>query len=163
MKICNKCNTKYDDDKNYCNFCEIDLPHSSEEQSAIAKKQDRHEKNVRQLRDKTVKLTTLDKIFGYQIIDDFGLVSGVSVNTANIIEGTTTYNLLKNASAIIDGKSKTDTKVLNRGKNEAMNDMIQKANEYNANAIIGIKYSISSSSRFSEIIVYGTAVIVKKS
>ncbi len=144
MKICNKCNAKYDDDKNYCNFCEIDLPYSSEEQSAIAKKQNRHKKNVRQLRDKTVKLTTLDKIFGYQIINDFGLVSGVSVNTTSIIEE-------------IIFKS-----VLNRGKNEAMNDMIQKANEYNANAIIGIKYSISSSSRFSEIIVYGTAVIIKK-
>ncbi|SMN17461.1 hypothetical protein CRYPA_1861 [uncultured Candidatus Thioglobus sp.] len=78
----------------------------------------------------------------------------------NIIEEITKYNLFK--SVIIDGKSKTDTKVLNRGKNEAMNDMIQKANEYNANAIIGIKYSISSSSRFSEIIVYGTAVIIKK-
>ncbi|SMN17462.1 hypothetical protein CRYPA_1862 [uncultured Candidatus Thioglobus sp.] len=52
----------------------------------------RHEKNVRQLRDKTVKLTTLDKIFGYQIINDFGLVSGVSVNTTNIIEEITKYN-----------------------------------------------------------------------
>jgi uncharacterized protein YbjQ (UPF0145 family) len=40
--------------------------------------------------------------------------------------------------------------------------MIQQANTYNANAIIGVKYSISSSSRFSEIIVYGTAVVVKK-
>ena len=62
---------------------------------------------------------------------------------------------------IVGGELKGYTELLEESRQEAMNRMIEKAQNLGANAIVGIRFSTSNIAQgASELFVYGTAVTV---
>lgn len=103
-------------------------------------------------------LTTVDFVSGYDI-ETIELVKGSIVKTKNVI-----ISIFQGIKAIIGGELKSYTDMMDEARQEATNRMIKQASELGADAIIQIRFATSSIlGGASEIIVYGTAVKLKKS
>ena len=78
-------------------------------------------------------LTTTPNIEGYKILEYKGLVTGETIIGANFIK-----DFLAGIRDIVGGRSKSYEKVLQEGKETSVREMIQRAQELGANAIVGI-------------------------
>ncbi len=103
-------------------------------------------------------VTTTDYIPGYRIVKILGIVCGNTVRTRHA--GRDFVAALRN---IVGGEIKEYTELLAQAREEALKRMIEKAKKLGANAIINVRFSTSNiTSGASEILAYGTAVIVEK-
>ena len=103
-------------------------------------------------------LTNIDHVPGRRIVEHYGLVAGSTVRAKNA--GRDIMAGLKN---IVGGELKGYTELLQEARQEAMERMIQQAEELRANAVVNIRLSTSSVTQgASEIYVYGTAVTVEE-
>lgn len=99
-------------------------------------------------------LSTTQEIPGKQIINSLGLVKGNTIRARNL--GRDIIAMLKN---IVGGEIEEYTKLLAQSREQAMDRMIASAEELEADAIIGIRFSTSYIMQSAaEIMVYGTAV-----
>lgn len=101
--------------------------------------------------------TTTPDIHGHKIHQTLGMVRGSHVRAkwfgADIIAG------LRN---IFGGEIKEYTKLLEETRMRAINSMTQDAQSKGANAIVSIRFATSQiGAQAAEILVYGTAVVVK--
>ncbi len=78
-------------------------------------------------------LTTTPNIEGYKILEYKGLVTGETIIGANFIK-----DFLAGIRDIVGGRSKSYEKVLQEGKETSVREMMQRAHELGANAIVGI-------------------------
>lgn len=78
-------------------------------------------------------LTTTPDIEGYKILEYKGLVTGETIIGANFIK-----DFLAGIRDIVGGRSKSYEKVLQEGKETSVREMMQRAQELGANAIVGI-------------------------
>lgn len=78
-------------------------------------------------------LTTTPKIEGYKILEYKGLVTGETIIGANFIK-----DFFAGIRDIVGGRSKSYEKVLQEGKETSVREMMQRAQELGANAIVGI-------------------------
>lgn len=78
-------------------------------------------------------LTTTPNIEGYKILEYKGLVTGETIIGANFIK-----DFFAGIRDIVGGRSKSYEKVLQEGKETSVREMIQRAQELGANAIVGI-------------------------
>ncbi len=78
-------------------------------------------------------LTTTPNIEGYKILEYKGLVTGETIIGANFIK-----DFLAGIRDIVGGRSKSYEKVLQEGKETSVREMMQRAEELGANAIVGI-------------------------
>ena len=78
-------------------------------------------------------LTTTPNIEGYKILEYKGLVTGETIIGANFIK-----DFLAGIRDIVGGRSKSYEKVLQEGKETSVREMMQRAKELGANAIVGI-------------------------
>ncbi|ATV26268.1 heavy metal-binding domain-containing protein [Prevotella intermedia] len=78
-------------------------------------------------------LTTTPNIEGYKILEYKGLVTGETIIGANFIK-----DFLAGIRDIVGGRSKSYEKVLQEGKETSVREMMQRAQELGANAIVGI-------------------------
>lgn len=78
-------------------------------------------------------LTTTPNIEGYKILEYKGLVTGETIIGANFIK-----DLFAGIRDIVGGRSKSYEKVLQEGKETSIQEMMQRAQELGANAIVGI-------------------------
>ena len=103
-------------------------------------------------------LTNIDHVPGRAIVEHYGLVAGSTVRAKHA--GRDIMAGLKN---IVGGELKGYTELLRDARKEAMDRMIQQAEELGANAVVNIRLSTSSVTQgASEIYVYGTAVSVEE-
>jgi len=101
-------------------------------------------------------VTTLESIPGKNITRLCGLVEGSTVRAKHI--GKDIFAGLKQ---IVGGELKGYTEMMNEARTEAMQRMIQAAGAMGANAIVGVRITTSEIMRSaSEVLVYGTAVVV---
>jgi len=99
-------------------------------------------------------VSTTPSIEGKNIQTYHGIVTGSTVRARHI--GTDILATLKN---IVGGELKSYSILLTAAREEAMERMIAKAAEHNANAIINFRYQTSTiAPGASEVIAYGTAV-----
>ena len=99
-------------------------------------------------------LTNIESIPGKTVSEHFGLVSGSTVRAKHI--GKDIFASLKN---IVGGELKGYTELLQESRNQAMERMIQQAEQLGANAIINVRFATSSVAQgAAELYVYGTAV-----
>ena len=99
-------------------------------------------------------LSTTQEIPGKQIKKSLGLVKGNTIRARNL--GRDIIAMLKN---IVGGEIEEYTKLLAQSREQAMDRMIASAEELEADAIIGIRFSTSYIMQSAaEIMVYGTAV-----
>ena len=102
-------------------------------------------------------VTTTPSVEGSKISSYLGIVIGSTVRARHI--GTDILATLKN---IIGGELKSYSILLTAARKEAMDRMIARAKEKQADAIINFRYQTSTiAAGASEVIAYGTAVTFK--
>ena len=104
-----------------------------------------------------VIVATIEHIPGYRIKKVLGVVSGSVVRARSF--GRDFVAGLRNLAG---GEIKEYTELLAESRDLAIKRMIEKAKELGANAVIGVRFSSSSvMSGASEVLAYGTAVIIE--
>ena len=78
-------------------------------------------------------ITTTPNIEGYKILEYKGLVTGEAIIGANIVK-----DFFAGIRDIVGGRSKSYESVLLEGKNTCIKEMMERAQELGANAIVGI-------------------------
>lgn len=102
-------------------------------------------------------IVTTDSIATKEIVEVKGLVKGIIVNSKHI--GKDIGAAFK---TIVGGELNSYTEMLNDARQIAMERMINEAKSLGANAIIGVRLMSSSvMDGAAEMVVYGTAVVVK--
>ena len=101
-------------------------------------------------------LTTTPNIEGYKILEYKGLVTGETIIGANFIK-----DLFAGIRDIVGGRSKSYEKVLQEGRETSIQEMMQRAQELGANAIVGIDIdyeTIGQGGSMLMVVCSGTAV-----
>lgn len=102
-------------------------------------------------------LTNIENVPGKEITEHYGVVTGSTVRAKHF--GRDFMAGLKN---IVGGELKGYTELLNESRQEAINRMVQQAEDKGANAVVNVRFSTSSVAQgASELYVYGTAVKVQ--
>jgi uncharacterized protein YbjQ (UPF0145 family) len=103
-------------------------------------------------------VTTAFTLDGYRIVRNLGLVRGITVRSRSII-GTVGAGL----QTIFGGNISLLQELCEKTRQEAYVIMLQHAQELGANAVIGMRYDANDvMSGVTEVLAYGTAVIVEK-
>jgi uncharacterized protein YbjQ (UPF0145 family) len=105
-------------------------------------------------------VTTTFTIEGYRIAEYKGLVRGIVVRAPTIAQGI--VGGLKN---IVGGRIGAYTEMCEQARQQAYDAMIKHAQEVGANALVGVRYDaaeVVSRGSATEVLCYGTAVIVQK-
>ncbi|MDA1475445.1 YbjQ family protein [Bacillus sp. CLL-7-23] len=100
-------------------------------------------------------IVTTDAIVGKNIQEVKGLVTGSIVQSRNIGK-----DILSGFKSVIGGELKSYTGMLEDSKKMVKERLIEQAEAAGANAIVGLRFELSAGQGTSELIGYGTAVIV---
>ncbi|MBS4027579.1 MAG: YbjQ family protein [Ignavibacteriales bacterium] len=104
-------------------------------------------------------ITTAFTLEGYRIVRNLGVVRGITVRSRSIIG-----NIGAVFQILVGGKITLYQQLCERAREEAFDIMVEHASEMEANAIIGMRYDANEvASGVTEVLAYGTAVIVEKS
>jgi uncharacterized protein YbjQ (UPF0145 family) len=102
-------------------------------------------------------LSTLMDIPGRTIKDILGIVKGNTVRARHLGR-----DIAAGLKHLVGGEIEQYTKLLDEARQEAVDRMVEDAVKLQADAVVGIRFSSSSLMQgASEILVYGTAVILK--
>lgn len=106
-------------------------------------------------------VTTTFTIEGYAIREYKGLVRGIVVRSPTLVQG-----LLGSLKQIVGGRIGAYTEMCEQTREAAYNQMVEHALLLGANAIVGTRYDgsdvTSGSGGATEVLCYGTAVVVEK-
>lgn len=106
----------------------------------------------------TTLITTSNALEGYKVTKQLGLVRGITVRSRSVFG-----NIAGGFLAIFGGKNSIYTELCEKTREEALQLMIMHANQIGANAIINMRYDANEvMSGITEVLAYGTAVIVEK-
>ncbi len=104
-------------------------------------------------------VATSEQLKGREIVETFGLVIGSTTRVQ-----LATEEVLSNIRKFIGGEAVEYTDGLANAREEAVQRMIKEAEDLEANAIVGMRFSITAVTlTVIEIVAYGTAVKVKES
>lgn len=110
------------------------------------------------MRTSATLITTSTKLEGYRIVQQLGLVRGITVRSRSILG-----NMAGGFMTIFGGKSAIYTELCENAREEALQLMIQHAGAFGANAIICMRYDANEvMNGLTEVLAYGTAVVVEK-
>jgi uncharacterized protein YbjQ (UPF0145 family) len=102
-------------------------------------------------------MSTTETIEGKKIIKHLGLVKGNTIRARHV--GRDIMAGLRN---IVGGEITDYTKMMAESREQALDRMIEDAQNLGANAIVGVKFATSMVMQSaSEILAYGTAVVVE--
>ena len=104
-------------------------------------------------------VTTTNTLQDRKIKDYFGIVSGEAILGANIFK-----DLFASIRDIVGGRSAAYEAELRKAKAAAIDEMIQQAQDYGANAVIGVDLdyeAIGSNGSMLMVVATGTAVFVE--
>ncbi|AEE45582.1 YbjQ family protein [Cellulomonas fimi] len=101
-------------------------------------------------------VVTTNEIPGYRIQAVLGEVMGLTVRSTNI-GGAFTASL----RAIGGGEIPEYTTIMYESRHEVMRRMVDEARERGANAVVAMRFDTGAVGNFSEVCVYGTAVVAE--
>jgi uncharacterized protein YbjQ (UPF0145 family) len=102
--------------------------------------------------------STTFEIEGYKVVKNLGVVRGIVVRSRSIIG-----NIGAGIQSLFGGNITLYTELCEQTRKQAFENIIKHAEELGANAIIGVRYDATEiAAGITEVICYGTAVIVKK-
>ena len=105
-----------------------------------------------------MKLVNIDYIPGYEIVDVLGIAKGQVVQSKNIGR-----DFMAGMKTIVGGEITGYTEMLSTARQIATKRMVDDATNLGADAVINVRYGSSAvMNGAAEIIVYGTAVKIKK-
>jgi len=103
-------------------------------------------------------ITTSTSLEGYRVVEQLGLVRGITVRSRSILG-----NIAGGFLAIFGGKNIIYTELCEKTREDALQLMIQHGKEVGGNAIINMRYDANEvMSGITEVLAYGTAVVVEK-
>ena len=103
-------------------------------------------------------ITTAFEIQGHKVVKNLGIVRGIIVRSRSIIG-----NIGAGIQSLFGGDITLYTELCERARKDSFEGMIKHAEELGANAIIGVRYDTTEIvGGITEVICYGTAVVVKK-
>ena len=103
-------------------------------------------------------VTTAFTLEGYKAVKSLGVVRGITVRSRSIV-GTIGGTL----QTLFGGNISLFTQLCEKTREESFDLMIQHAEQIGANAIIGARYDTTDVLQgVSEVLCYGTAVVVQK-
>jgi uncharacterized protein YbjQ (UPF0145 family) len=103
-------------------------------------------------------ITTAFNFDGYTIEKNLGVVKGIIVRSRSIIG-----NIGAAFQSLAGGNITLYTQLCEKARRDAYELMLKHAEELGANAVIGFRYDANEvSNGITEVLAYGTAVIVKK-
>ena len=99
-------------------------------------------------------VTTAFEIDGYKIVENLGIVRGITVRSRSIF-GTIGGSL----QTLVGGNITLFTELCEKTRAEAYSIMVQHAEALGANAVIGMRYDANEvMNGVTEVLAYGTAV-----
>lgn len=103
-------------------------------------------------------IVNTETIKGYEIEEMLGLVRGNIVQAKHIGK-----DIVATFRTLVGGEIKEYTKMLTESRQRAMHKMVENAEEKGADAIVNVRFVTSQVMQgASELLVYGTAVKVRK-
>lgn len=103
-------------------------------------------------------ITPSPGIAGHRVVRTLGLVRGNTIRARNI--GRDITAVFRN---MVGGEIREYTKLMAEAREQAIDRMVENADELGANAIINIRFTTSYiMGSASEILVFGDAVVVEK-
>jgi uncharacterized protein YbjQ (UPF0145 family) len=103
-------------------------------------------------------VTTSTHLEGYKIIEHLGVVRGIIVRSRNIFA-----NIAGGLQTLVGGNISVYTNLCERTRQDAYDQLIEHAENKGANAIINMRYDANEIMQgVTEVLAYGTAVIVEK-
>lgn len=103
-------------------------------------------------------VTTAFTLDGYRVVRTLGIVRGITVRSRSIVG-----NIGAGIQTIFGGNITLLQELCEKARLEAYSLLLQHANEMGANAIIGMRYDANEvMSGVTEVLAYGTAVVVEK-
>ncbi len=104
-------------------------------------------------------VTTAFELPNFRILQNLGVVRGIVVRSRNIFA-----TIGASLQTIVGGNITVWTKLCEDTRSDAFEIMIQHATEIGANAVVGARYDTTEiSAGVTEVLAYGTAVIVEPS
>lgn len=104
-------------------------------------------------------VTTAFELPNFRIMQNLGVVRGIVVRSRNIFA-----TIGAGFQMVVGGNITVWTKLCEDTRSDAFDIMIQHATELGANAIVGARYDATEvTSGVTEVLAYGTAVIVEPS
>jgi uncharacterized protein YbjQ (UPF0145 family) len=105
-----------------------------------------------------ILITTSTNLEGYKVTKQLGLVRGITVRSRSILG-----NMAGGFMTIFGGKSIIYTELCENAREEALQLMIKHGKDLGCNAIINMRYDANEvMNGLTEVLAYGTAVIVEK-
>ena len=103
-------------------------------------------------------VTTSNELEGYKIVKHLGLVRGVTVRSRSVLG-----NIAGGFQSLFGGQLSIYVELCENAREEAYQLLIQHAQVMGANAIIAMRYDANEIMQgVTEVLAYGTAVIVEK-
>jgi uncharacterized protein YbjQ (UPF0145 family) len=103
-------------------------------------------------------VTTNIELDGYRVARNLGVVRGIIVRSRSVIG-----NIGAGIQMIFGGNISLYTELCEKTRSDAYELMIQHAEERGANAILAFRYDATEiASGVTEVLAYGTAVVVEK-
>jgi uncharacterized protein YbjQ (UPF0145 family) len=103
-------------------------------------------------------ITTAFTLDGYRIVRNLGIVRGITVRSRSIVG-----NIGAGIQTIFGGNISLLQELCEKTRAEAFVIMVQHAQEIGANAVIGMRYDANEvMTGVTEVLAYGTAVVVEK-
>lgn len=103
-------------------------------------------------------VVTTEHIEGYKVVEVKGSVFGLIVRSRGL-----GGDIMAGLKGLLGGEIKQYTTMLEDSRKEAIDRMIKNAHQMGANAIIMMRYDSGEMGKnMSEIVAYGTAVVVEK-
>ena len=104
-------------------------------------------------------VTTTNELEGYRVVRHLGIVRGLSVRSRSVVG-----NIGAAIQILFGGNIAIYTRLAEDARNEAYELLIRHAEEAGANAILAMRYDANEmASAVTEVLAYGTAVVVEKS
>ena len=103
-------------------------------------------------------ITTSNALEGYRVTKQLGLVRGITVRSRSLLG-----NMAGGFMTLFGGKSVIYTELCEKTREEALQLMIEHGKHLGCNAIINMRYDANEvMNGVTEVLAYGTAVIVEK-
>lgn len=103
-------------------------------------------------------ITTAFTLDGYRITKNLGIVRGITVRSRSIVG-----NIGASFQTLFGGNISIYAELCEKAREDAFEILVEHAQQTGANAIIGMRYDANEIAQgVTEVLAYGTAVIVEK-
>ena len=103
-------------------------------------------------------VVTTEQLAGHRVVEVRGQVFGVVVRSRGLAG-----NVMAGLRSIVGGEISEYTQLLEETRRQAVDRMVKNAHQMGANAIVMMRFDSSEMGQtMSEIVAYGTAVVVEK-